>query len=151
MKHETILNVLLAEDDPDDRNLFERALKEIPITTHLRTVTNGEELMDYLALNTTELPDVLFLDLSMPRKTGYECLLEIKENKKMEALHVVIFTTSITQRIDLEMTLINTLSNMGSQEYLRKPSGFEPLKLAVQDALKRVIQKAQSDDKKHIL
>ena len=80
------LKILLAEDDRDDRELFEKALKEIPIATHLRTVSNGEELMDHLLKNLMDLPDVLFLDLSMPRKTGFECLIEIKEDKKLEEI-----------------------------------------------------------------
>ena len=133
------LKILLAEDDRDDRELFEKALKEIPIATHLRTVSNGEELMDHLLKNLMDLPDVLFLDLSMPRKTGFECLIEIKEDKKLEALDVVIFTTSFTQGLELELKLSNTLSSMGSQNYIRKPAGFEQLKHTLHQELIRVI------------
>ena len=133
------LKILLAEDDRDDRELFEKALKEIPIATHLRTVSNGEELMDHLLKNSMDLPDVLFLDLSMPRKTGFECLIEIKEDKKLEALDVVIFTTSFTQGLELELKLSNTLSSMGSQNYIRKPAGFEQLKHTLHQELIRVI------------
>ncbi len=64
----TPLSILLADDDSDDRYLFYKALKEIPIATEFRTVTNGDELMDFLYKNAANLPDVLFLDLSMPRK-----------------------------------------------------------------------------------
>ena len=86
-----------------------------------------------------DLPDVLFLDLSMPRKTGFECLIEIKEDKKLEALDVVIFTTSFTQGLELELKLSNTLSSMGSQNYIRKPAGFEQLKHTLHQELIRVI------------
>src|SRR6187551_2672130 len=88
------LNILLADDDIDDRFFFEKALTEIPIATQLKTVGNGEELMEYLEKNPTNLPDILFLDLSMPRKTGFECLIEIREDKLFEKLYVVMFTTS---------------------------------------------------------
>ncbi|MBA2611170.1 MAG: response regulator, partial [Bacteroidetes bacterium] len=99
MKDNAPFNILLADDDTDDCFLFEKALKEIPIATHLTTVSNGEVLMDYLLKNPMNLPDVLFLDLSMPRKTGYECLIEIKENKKLEAIPIIVFTTSIPSNI----------------------------------------------------
>jgi CheY-like chemotaxis protein len=129
------LKILLADDDKYDRDLFEKALKEIHIDTHLRTVCNGEELMDYLFENSMNLPDVLFLDLSMPRKTGFECLIEIKEDKKLEDLPVVIFTTSFTQSIELELNLSNTLSKMGAHVYIRKPPGFRELKQTIHEAL----------------
>ena len=56
------LNILLADDDTDDRFFFDKALKEIPIATHLTTVHDGEQLMNYLSENSEHLPDVLFLD-----------------------------------------------------------------------------------------
>ena len=69
------LNVLLADDDPDDRLFFGMAMKTVPISSILSTVDNGEELMLYLSKNIKQLPDVIFLDLNMPRKNGRECLL----------------------------------------------------------------------------
>jgi CheY-like chemotaxis protein len=88
------LKILLADDDTDDRFFFEKALNELSLNTHLTTVHGGEQLMEYLLENTKNLPDVLFLDLSMPRKNGIECLSEIKENKQLEAVPVIMFSTS---------------------------------------------------------
>ena len=102
-------NILLADDDYDDRLFFAKALNEIAIDTQLKTVNNGEELMDYLTENCEHIPDILFLDLSMPRKTGFECLIEIKENEKMKSLPVVMFSTSYTHGMDLEQNLIKTI------------------------------------------
>jgi len=141
MKDNAPFNILLADDDADDRFLFEKALKEIPIATHLTTVSNGEELMDYLFKNSTDLPDVLFLDLSMPRKTGYECLIEIKENKKLEAIPIIVFTTSIPSNIGAEVDLSNTMMKFGAQDYVRKPIDFDQLKHVIHQALIRVIEK----------
>ena len=133
------LNILLADDDIDDRFFFEKALTEIPIATQLKTVGNGEQLMEYLEKHSANMPDVLFLDLSMPRKTGFECLIEIKENKLFENLYVVMFTTSFTQGIDFEQNLITTLSGMGAQDYIRKPRDFEQIKHVVHAALLKAI------------
>ncbi|HTA61180.1 MAG TPA: response regulator [Bacteroidia bacterium] len=144
---ENTLNILLADDDPDDRSFFEKALKEIPLDTHLVSVNNGEELMIYLAKNLHNLPDAIFLDLSMPRKTGYECLLEIQENQDLKNIHVVMFSTSFTGgHIDLEKTLINTLSNMGAKDYIRKPGDFEKLKQVIHQSLIRLIEKENLSD-----
>jgi CheY-like chemotaxis protein len=128
-------NILLADDDLDDRNFFDKALSELTIATTLSTVNNGEELMEYLTENADLLPDVLFLDLSMPRKTGFECLSEIKENEKLKKLPVIMFTTSYTRGYDLEDNLRGTLLRMGAQDYIRKPAGFEELKQVIQQAL----------------
>ena len=141
MKDKAPFNILLADYDTDDCHLFEKALKEIPIATHLTTVSNGEVLMDYLLKNSTDLPDVLFLDLSMPRKTGYECLIEIKENKKLEAIPLFVFTTSIPSNILAEVKLSNTLVKFGALDYVRKPADFAQLKHVIHQAIIRVIEK----------
>ena len=141
MKDTPPFNILLADDDTDDCYLFEKALKEIPIATHLTTVSNGEELMDYFFKNSMDLPDVLFLDLSMPRKTGYECLIEIKEDKKLEAIPIIVFTTSISSIIGAEVKLSNSLVKFGALDYVRKPIDFDQLKHAIHQALILVIEK----------
>ena len=141
----TPLNILLADDDTDDRSFFDKALKEIPIASVLVTVNNGEQLMEYLIENADKLPDVLFLDLSMPRKTGFECLAEIKENEKLKSLPVVMYTTSYTRSIDFEDNLKNTLNRMGAQDYIRKPADFEVLKQVIHEALIKLIEEIEFD------
>ena len=97
------LNIQLADDDIDDRSFFEKALKEVSISNHLTTVNDGEHLMKYLADNLEQLPNILFLDLNMPRKNGFECLVEIRENEKLKDLSVVIFSTSYPQDKSYEL------------------------------------------------
>jgi CheY-like chemotaxis protein len=136
----TPLNVLLADDDVDDRFFFDKALKELPFDCNLKTVNNGEELMDYLNKLSSRLPDILFLDLSMPRKTGFECLIEIKESQQLKDLYLVMFTTSFTRGFEYEQNLINTLSNMGAQDYIRKPGGFEQFKQVIHQSLIKLME-----------
>lgn len=134
-QQELPIKLLLADDDLDDRIFFEKALSELSIAATLTMVNNGEELMEYLMRHADRLPDVVFLDLSMPRKTGFECLSEIKENEKLNKLKVIMFTTSFTRGFDLEENLRGTLLRMGAQDYIRKPAGFEELKQVIQLAL----------------
>lgn len=108
------LHILLADDDPDDRFFFEKALKTISIPTNLVTVGDGIKLMDYLFENSEKLPDVLFLDLNMPRKNGNECLLEIKSNEKLKHLPVVIYSTSLSDEV------ADILYKNGAHYYLQK-------------------------------
>jgi CheY-like chemotaxis protein len=134
------LNVLLADDDTDDCSFFDKALREIPIATHLTYVHDGEQLINYLSKNSEHLPDVLFLDLSMPRKTGFECLSEIKENKKLKDLPVVMFSTSFPQDMNYEEKMIKMLLKIGAHDYIRKSGDFAQLKQVIHNTLNKVVE-----------
>ena len=121
-------NILLAEDDEDDCLFFKEALEELPIHFQLFIVHNGNQLMQWLK-NTEEVPDVLFLDLNMPQKNGFECLDEIKRIKTLEQLPVIIFSTSL----DKEIAIL--LHKNGAHYYIRKPSEFSQLKSVIHNAL----------------
>lgn len=135
------LNILLADDDTDDRFFFTKALKEIPLSTQLTTVHDGEELMNYLGDNSKNLPNILFLDLSMPRKTGFECLHEIKDNEKLKDIPVVMFSTSFPSNNTYEQGMIETLKDIGAQDYIRKPGNFALLKETIHSILEKELEK----------
>lgn len=126
------LNILLADDDTDDCIFFKEALGELIISTELTSVHDGEQLMQLLTNETTELPHVLFLDLNMPRKNGFECLLEIKLSKRLNQLPVIIFSTSFEQDV------VNLLYKNGAQYFIRKPSEFTQFKNIIQESLTRI-------------
>ena len=118
-------NLLLADDDNDDCAFFKEALEELPISATLITVNDGVQLMDFLSAKCDSLPDALFLDLNMPRKSGFECLSEIKLIDKLKDLPVVIFSTS------LNMEVVDLLYQKGAHYYIRKPGGYNNLKKAI--------------------
>lgn len=140
-------NLLLADDDTDDCIFFKEVLEELGIDTTLTVVSDGVELMRLLSQKTESLPDVLFLDLNMPRKNGFECLLEIKLDAKLKHLPVVIFSTS------LDMQVVNLLYEKGAQYYIRKPGEFAKLKKVIHEALTITAQtkSAQPTKEKFIL
>lgn len=127
------INVLLADDDCDDCLLFKEALDELPISTTLTTVNNGAELMEFLTKKIVALPDVLFLDLNMPRKNGFECLTELKQQEKFNNLPVIIYSTSFDHEI------INLLYKKGATFYIRKPAEFSTLKQIIHTAIKQAM------------
>lgn len=126
------LLVLLADDDKDDCLLFQEALEELPLSTHLTIVHDGDQLMKLLLTKTNQLPHVLFLDLNMPRKNGSECLSEIRGNKELSQLSVIIISTSSEQEI------VNLMYKKGAQYYIRKPSEFSLIKNVIYQALTNI-------------
>lgn len=138
----TPLNILYAEDDLEDRIFFEKVLTEIPIPISYRAVKNGKQLMDYLHSTADPLPDVIFLDLSMPLKTGFECLAEIKDNDKLKQLKVIMLTASFTRGTELEDILKSTLAGMGAMDYIRKTGEMEPFTAVIQQTLFSILKKA---------
>jgi CheY-like chemotaxis protein len=123
------LNILLCDDDSDDCYFFREALDKLSLSTSFTAVHNGEQLMQLLTKDTNELPDVLFLDLNMPRKNGFECLTEIKLNKQLKELPVIIFSTSFDQEV------ANLLHKNGAFYFIRKPSEFPQLQKIILHAL----------------
>ena len=121
MKHD-VLHVLLADDDDDDRLFFKDAIEEVKVKTVVSMVNDGVELMEYLNNSDIRLPNLVFLDLNMPRKGGMECLKEIRSNHKLKDLSIAIYSTSGLEK-DIEETFI-----MGANIYIKKPNDFEELK-----------------------
>lgn len=140
------LNILLADDDIDDCHFFKEALEALPINTKLKTVHDGDQLMNYLTANEDHLPHVLFLDINMPRKNGFECLSEIKQDPKLKDLPVVMFSTSN------EQNKIDILLKTGADIYIKKPSNFAQLVQIINHALPIAAENIFSNGKlKYIL
>ena len=116
------IHVLLADDDLDDCDLFKTALTELPVNAHLGVIYNGDQLLVELNLESFQLPDVLFLDLNMPRKNGTECLQVIKSTDRLKEIPVIVFSTSVPE------TLAKKLIALGAKDCIRKPSTFQDLK-----------------------
>lgn len=129
------MNILLADDDEDDCVFFKEALEGITISTNLFTVNDGEELMLLLTNDTKIVPYVLFLDINMPKKNGFECLQEIKKNSKLQSLPVIMFSTS------LEEGVVNQLYLDGANYFIRKPDNFSEWIRIIKYTLELVQQK----------
>ncbi len=124
------LNIILTDDDEDDRLLFKDAIDQLTIPTKLAIFTNGKELMEYLLQPESALPHLIFLDLNMPIKNGMQCLDEIRKNKRLQNLIVAIYSTSSSEK-DIEDTFVR-----GANIYINKPNSFKELK----EIVKKVLQ-----------
>jgi len=138
------LSILLADDDTDDCTFFKEAVNDLSMKNKLTTVHDGEKLMHLLNNESHVLPDVLFLDLNMPRKNGFECLAEIKRNKRLKDLHVVIFSTSFEQEV------VNQLFESGAQHFIRKPSEFTQYKKIIQYTIEEILNDTFSHNNRKV-
>ena len=139
------VQLLLADDDADDRMFFEAALQDLPLNVLLHTVNDGEELMNELLNERTVLPDIIFLDLNMSRKTGFECLDEIKQTQQLSSLYVIIYSTSFDQKT------VDLLYEKGANRYIRKPGDFKDLKRLVSEAIIYACQNKSTPAKEHFV
>lgn len=117
------IEILLVEDDIGDVELTREALVDSKITVNLHVVQDGVEAMDYLRqagdFASAVLPDLVLLDLNLPRKDGREVLQDIKGDPTLRKIPVIVLTTS-----DTEEDIVRSY-NLGVNCYVQKPVGME--------------------------
>lgn len=124
------VEILLLEDEPSDAYLVKMALKEGRVLAHLHHVVDGREGLDFL--NKAEKyagvprPDLIFLDLNMPRMNGSEFLAAIKADERFKGIPVVVLTTS-----DVEKDVVCSYQ-LGATSYITKPVDMPQFIKAVQ-------------------
>lgn len=121
------MTILIADDDADDRMFLEQAMRKNGYEHGIQFVEDGEELMEYLRqqgrynkLN-APWPDMLILDLNMPRKNGFQALSEIKDDPTLRRLPVIVMTTS-----SADDDVVKTYS-LGVNSFVTKPFNYNRL------------------------
>jgi CheY-like chemotaxis protein len=119
--------ILIADDDPDDRYLINRAFKDIMLPEKLRFVENGQQLLTYLdnIPGDDELPGLIVLDLNMPLIDGMEALKQLKSSHRYKNIPVVIFSTSRNPEEESQVR------ELGAADFITKPSSYTEVKVAV--------------------
>ncbi|MCI0405375.1 MAG: response regulator [candidate division Zixibacteria bacterium] len=124
--------ILLVEDNPDDVELTMRALKKNNIQNEVVVARDGAEALDYLfgtgkytGRNTGVMPQLVLLDLKLPKLSGLEVLQRLREDSRTKLLPIVILTSSKE-----EQDLVNGYS-LGANSYIRKPVDFNQFTEAV--------------------
>ena len=120
--------ILLAEDDPNDVLLIQRAFQRTHVANPMQVVRDGEEALAYLGgqghfadRDRHPLPVLMLMDLKMPRKTGLEVLEWVRQQPGLKRLPIIVLTSS-NQSPD-----INRAYELGANSYLVKPAGFDSL------------------------
>lgn len=124
-------NIFLSDDDADDCMLFSEVFDEILTKeeANLTIVNDGMALMQTLEGTVPPPPEVIFLDINMPKKNGFECLQEIRQNPKLSLIPVVIFSTSNNNDI------IDKMYAFGANYYICKPPTYPLFKKAIETVL----------------
>ncbi len=120
----------IADDDPDDREIFIQALQEIDENCNCITAVNGEEALEKLLYDNLFYPDFIFLDLNMPKMNGRQCLKEIKKHPQLQQIPIIIYSTSAEKKEAQEVLAL------GAMHFLQKPNRFNDLC----EALQRIVR-----------
>jgi two-component system, chemotaxis family, response regulator Rcp1 len=132
MTEETLqrpMEILLVEDNPGDVDLVKSALRGFKIPSHLNVARDGVEALAMLYREKRyadcALPDLILLDLNLPRKNGHEVLAEIKQDRKLRRIPVIVVTSSQSE----EDVLISHYLHANC--YVTKPSGLNQFREAI--------------------
>ena len=116
------LHILLADDDEDDREFFSEAMHEVAPQVKISTSVDGGSLMKRLTAPAALLPDLIFLDVNMPFKSGLECLTELRKIPKFNAVPLIMYST--TDNPDQ----VEQAYKAGANLYVKKPQHFAAIK-----------------------
>jgi len=123
------IQILIVEDSPDDADLIQKALRESSLDVRVIVAADGEEAMNYLtrqgSFATAAQPDLILLDLHLPRMTGSEVLAEIKENAQLRRIPIVILTSSVDEEA------IQNAYNLHANCCVPKPADHDEFAVAV--------------------
>lgn len=126
--HKDSVTILMADDDPDDRQMTKEAFEKAHLANDLRFVEDGVELLDYMFRRgkyadpaTSPRPNIILLDLNMPRKDGREALKELRADAEFRGIRVIILTTS-----KAEEDIIRSY-DLSAASFITKPVTFDAL------------------------
>ncbi|MFD1604452.1 response regulator [Flavobacterium artemisiae] len=121
-QHNSRKIIYLAEDDEDDKILFLEALKELHPEIAVEVSKDGQELLNNLRKTQSGNPDIIFMDINMPCKNGFECLKEIKRERYFSGIKIIMFSTS-SSSLHIELS-----RRLGADHYAVKPGSFQELR-----------------------
>jgi len=117
-----LLHVVLADDDEDDREFFKEAMQTIAPSVRVTTAIDGIDMFSILEKYANDLPDLIFLDLNMPCKNGFECLEELKLSDKWKDIPVLIYSTTAN------FEQVNLTYQKGANLFIQKPHSYDGIK-----------------------
>jgi CheY-like chemotaxis protein len=121
--------LFIIDDDIEDQEIFMEALKEVDSTVQCFAAISGEDAFKQLEKDVIVLPDLFFLDMNMPKLNGKQVLSEIKKNKNLKSIPVIMYSTSFAPRD------IQEIKDLGAAHHLLKPSRFDDLCNALKNVL----------------
>jgi len=136
--------IFYTDDDQDDQDFFKEVIAEITPQHEIFTQNDGYELLKVLQ-NPPPSPHIVFLDLNMPKKSGYQVLKEIREMDAAKTIPVVIFSTSSDD------SAIKKTKELGANMYITKPSSYTEFKKVLNSVLSLNWEKNLPSDNEFVL
>ena len=130
-----VKTIMIVDDDADDREIFIEALKEVDPSIKCLICFDGEDALQYIKSRNAVIPDMIFLDLNMPRLNGMQCLAEIRKMKKLDHIPIVIYSTNNND------TQKSRAIREGAAYYITKPVYFHDICKAIRLAMEEVAEK----------
>ena len=115
-------NIVLAEDDEDDSLMFRDVLADLKFSVDVKVFDNGHDLLHYLFEVCEECPDIIFLDLDLPRRNGIDCLVEIRRVSKYHDVPVIVLSTSS------HAPTVQKSFESGANLFVQKPDTFHRMR-----------------------
>lgn len=125
--------LIYVDDDEDDRMLFEDAVTDLFPNLELKLYSNGVNLIDNLLGDIAPLPKLIFLDLNMSVKSGFECIVEIRRNEALKKIPVIVYSTS-SSVWDKENSI-----RLGADSYLTKSNCYRTLRNQLKNTIMRYL------------
>lgn len=125
--------VFLVDDDTDDQDFFKSALQAIDNSAFLLSAFNGEHALEMINGGNVD-PDIVFLDLNMPRMNGAELLVELRRMESFDPIPIILYSTSS------ERSAIIECLQLGANDYLVKPNKFETLIVEIRTVMDKYLK-----------
>jgi CheY-like chemotaxis protein len=122
------MNVFYADDDADDREIFCEVMEEINPAIKVVLGKDGVETLKILSVQ-KDLPDLIFLDINMPRMDGIECLFKLKSDDRLKGIPVIIYSTTSNKSDKSKIALL------GASDFILKGNSFERVKESLHKVL----------------
>lgn len=117
----TPLNIFIIDDDEDDKEMFCEVLREINFSSVCHSASGCAQALQLLE-KLESIPDIIFLDLNMPKMNGKQCLVKIKQMKRFSTVPVIIYSTTKAQ------DEIHETQRLGAEGFMIKPNSMRQLK-----------------------
>ena len=122
-------NIYLAEDDEDDRILFLEVFNQFHSEIKVKVSEDGQQLLDQLHEALRDKPEIIFLDINMPLKNGFECLKEIRSSSCFDSVKIIMFSTSSS------LLHIELCYKLGADLYAVKPGAVQDFEKVIEEMM----------------
>ncbi len=123
------MQIFLVDDDQEDHEIFKMSLEKVDSSIEIVTAESGIEALNYLKDNSAYRPDIIFLDVNMPKMNGKDCVRELRKNSDFAETPMILYSTYDGQRE------INEAINVGASEFMTKPASITEFAKALKDII----------------